>query len=302
MFPVVDVDDPAGLYDIFPRGYFLQDQVAPRPMYGVPREIDFRTEDGRYAVYEEGLRGKTDVRERATHNRRHARREENKVRLLTKQHLIHREKKWIGAFMSPGAWSTTLAGVASGPAAGEFVQIDQANVDLVKFFDEEKEKVAERTGVMPNTLLMGRAILRAARINALLREQIKYTSAANVELGSLAQLLGFNRVLSPISIYNAAVGEVWDTTRERYVPREDYRFMFNKKEMLMLYVDPDAALQDSMTAGIQVAWTGLLGDGAFNTSVIRGTWDYGEWFDVLQATEPQVVAPDLGTYYTDVVA
>jgi hypothetical protein len=246
-------------------------------------------------------RGKTDVRERATHNRS-ASREERKVRLLTRQHLIHRERKWIGAFMRPGAWSVTLNGAATvNDPATQFTQFDQANVDLVKWFDLEKERVAEKTGVMPNTLLMGRAVLRESRTNALLREQVKYTSSSNVNLTNLAELLGFEQVLSPIAIFNAAAGEVWDTARERYVPREDYRFMFGKREMLMTYVEPTAGL-DSMTAGIQVAWTGLLGGGAFNTSVVRGMWEYGEWFDVLQATEPQIVAPDLGTYYTEVVA
>ena len=269
-------------------------------MGDVPREIGYRLEQGQYAVFEEGLRAKTDVRENASFNRSGDPRQ-TKVNLLTRQHLIHRERKWVAAYMRAGQWSTDKTGVVSAPVAGQFVQLDQANQDIVDFIDGERDNMAERTGVMPNTLIVGRSVLRAMRKNNLIKDAIKYTSVASVQLPILAQLLGLNQVLAPTVIHNRAVGEVFNVTRQRFVAREDYGFMFNKREMLLTYVEPTAGL-NSLTAGIQIAWTGLLGGGAFNTSVNRGTWDYGEWFDVLQATQPQIVAPDLGTYYTNVVA
>jgi hypothetical protein len=41
--------------------------------------------------------------------------------------------------------------------------------------------------------------------------------------------------------------------------------------------------------------------GGFNSAVYRGLWDYGEWFDVLQAFTPKVVNPQMGAFYQNAV-
>ena len=300
-FPVVNVNKQSATYKVFPLGYFLQDQVEPRPEGGVPQEIFYRTRTQGYYCEEEGLRAKVDKNEVQNYGGPGDLRR-NKINLLTHQHEIHKERKWATEFMVPDKWSTSLTGVAGAPAAGQFQQFDQANLDLGDYIDGQKDAMALRTGIAPNFMVIGRRVRRAFRKNPLFRDAIKYTQGGVLSLEIVAGLLDLDEVVSPIGVYNRARGEILDPATGLPIVREDYSFIVGERDALLMYRDETANSTDAVTGGAHFAWTGLLGDGAFNSVVNRGTWDYGEWFDVLQAFTPNVVAPDLGMYFAGAVA
>lgn len=310
LFPTVDVALQGSTFRKYPRGYFLQDQVAPRPIGGVPHEIEYRMQKDSYFCEEEGLRTKLDKNEAGNWVGPGDPRE-NKIKLLTSQHKIHHEVKFVNTFLRLGVWGQEKTGVASAPAAGQFIFLDDASVDLKTFWRKEKEDFAERTGIEPNVLLMGRDVLGAHVDNQGLRDQIKYTSADNIDEQLLQSLLGFEKVLAPMGTFNSGVGEIVDPTTNRLISRETYQFLVPRKMALMCYTDGQAGL-DSLTAGVHFAWANLLygligadvmrSDGGPTSVVTRGVWDYGEWFDVLQAIQPQIVAPDLGLLYDQAVS
>lgn len=311
LFPQVDVRLQGSTFRKFERGYFLQDQVAGRPIGGVPREIDFRMDQDVYFCREEGLRAKLDKNERGNFVGPGDLRED-KVKLLTSQHKIHHEVKFVRAFLREGVWSQEKRGVAGVPAdASQFTQFDDATINLKQFWRREREDFAERTGVVPNVLLMGRDVLGAHADNLGIQEQIKYTSPDNITEQLLQGLLEIPRVLSPMGTFNSGVGEIINPATGRLIPRETYEFLVPKKMALLCYTDGQAGL-NTVTAGVHFAWANLLegtpfgadflrADGGPTSVVMHGVWDYGEWFDVLQAITPQVVAPDLGRLYVDAV-
>jgi hypothetical protein len=309
VFPTVPVSLQASSYKIYPRGYFLQDQVHPRPEGGVPREVEYRTQKGSYYTEEEGLRAKIDKNEAANWvGDRDPR--QNKIDLLTSQHMIHRERKWAQAYFRTGVWTVNRAGVASGPTGTQFVQHGAAT-NIVDFWIGEADAMALATGVRPNTLILGRDLLRGYRNNQGVIDAIKYTQRGVVSQDLLAELFELDNVFSPTGTYNTVAGEVIDPTTLLPVPRASYAWLLESKSALLCYSAPNAGL-NGVTAGVHFAWNqvgatnfganGPAGGGGFNTAVYRGVWDYGEWFDVLQAWTPAIVAPDLGQFYSAVVA
>ena len=310
VFPVVDVAKQASTFRRMQRGYFYQDQVAPRPEGGVPREVEYRMTTGTYFCEEEGLRAKLDKNEAAnwvgsTDPR------ENKIRLLTNQHKIHREIKFVNAFLRAGVWGRDRAGVAAGPAGDQFLHLSDPSVDLVQFWRNEKYNRAEIAGEVPNTLVMGVDVFASHADDTGIKDQLKYTSSESVTPDILARVLGFERILVPEGTFNSGVGEILNTATGLPVPRETYSFIVPRKSMLLLYTDPNAQL-NSITGGVHFAWnqvgtgnygaSGPSGGGGFNSAVFRGLWDYGEWFDVLQAFTPAVVNPQMGVFYQTAVA
>ena len=300
VFPIINVAQQSGNYRVLPSGYFLQDQVHPRPMGGVPREIEYRMERQPYYVEEEGLRAKLDKNEAANWSGPGDPRQ-NKIRLLTSQHLIHRDRKWASMFMRAGVWGTDLTGVPGAPAAGQFQQWDQANVDVADEIARRADAIGLATGMRPNVLIAGRAVLRGLKKNAAVKDAIKYTQTAVVTTDILSGLFDLDRVLSPTGVYNSAVGEMIDPVSGLPVPRETLAWIVGERDALLVYSGESAGL-DTISGGGLFAWTGLHGTGAFNTVVNRGTWDYGEWFDVLQAWEPKVIANDLGIFLAAAVS
>lgn len=309
VFPVQPVNHKSDVYPVYPRGYFLQDQVAPRPVGGVPREVHFRRKQGTYVCIEEGLRAKVDRQETANFNLPGPSLEQSKIRLLSSQHKIHNERKWVTEFMTASKWSLDKTGVASGPTGNQFLQLDQANRDLVDFFAQECDDFSLRTGVWPNRAVLGRSVYRAFRKNTLLRDQVKYTSNTNISLDMLGTFFDIEKVLSPLGVYNTTGGEILDPTTNLPIAQESYARFVGDKSMLLTYAEPNPG-PDYQGGGVHFAWTGLMAE-AFSSpdqltgqtaAVVRGVWDYGEWYDVLQAWTPKVVAPDLGVYYSAVVA
>lgn len=310
VFPVVDVALQASTFRQVQRAYFYQDQVAPRPEGGVPREVEYRMATGNYFCEEEGLRAKLDKNEAANWVGSGDPRE-NKIRLLTNQHKIHREIKWVNGFMRTGVWGRDRAGVAAAPVGDQFLHLSDPSVDLVQFWRNEKYSRAEVAGEVPNTVVMGVDVYAAHADDAGIKDQLKYTSAESITPEILQRILGVDRILVPEGTFNSGVGEILDTTTGLPVPRETYSFIIPRKSMLFVYTDPSAQL-NSMTGGVHFAWnqvgTGTFGaqgpsaGGGFDSAVYRGVWDYGEWFDVLQAFTPKVVNPQMGTFYSGVVA
>lgn len=309
VFPVQPVNHRSDVFPVYPRGHFLQDQVAPRPVGGVPREVHFRTDQDTYVCIEEGLRAKTDRQQTANWNLPGPGLAQSKVRLLASQHKIHNERKWVSEYMVPGKWSTNKVGVAASPGDGEFLQLDQANRDLIDFFMGECDAFALLTGVWPNRIVIGRAIYRAFRRNSLIRDQIKHTSSAVATLAILATFFDVEQVLSPLGVYNSAGGEIIDPGTGRPVVQETYSRFVGERDMLLTYAGDNPG-PDYVGGGTHFAWTGLMAE-AFATpdqladgqtaAVMRGAWEYGEWFDLLQAWTPKTVSPDLGVFYSNVV-
>lgn len=333
VFPVVPVGRPSASFRTFPRGYFLQDNVAPLPDNGTPNEIYYRTGTDNYSCEVEALRARITNMEAATWVGPGDPRN-NKVRVLARSHLIHRDRAWVSRFMQPGIWGTDLSGTDTGSETGAVMRFDNANVDIVDLISEIVDNQARRGADAPNTMVMGRAVRRALRRNALIKDAIKYTQVGIASLPLLASLLDLENVFSPTGAYNRTGTEVINPATGEPVLDEDYGFIVGENDVLLTYAGESAG-QDTVSGGVHFAWIGVrevAGNGGVNgafgglnapsarppggaagvttpdegsdltTAVNRGLWDYGEWVDQLCAFQPKMISPDLGVYISGAVA
>jgi hypothetical protein len=294
VFPIVPVKKASDFYLEFPRGYFFRDNVGPRPMGGVPNIAGYKLDKGTYFCEEQALEATLDDRERANATPPYDP-EKSKVRFLTQQHLIHRDRDWANKFFKTGIWNHEWEGKSADPNASskEFLQFNDSKSDPISFIDQRKEEIAESTGYEPNVLTLGRAVFRALKNHPLVRERIQYTQRGIITNQLLAELFEVDRVVVPGGVYNAAVEGDDD----------DFEFIVSKKDALLAYAAPAPGI-DVPSAGYIFSWTGLLGDAALESGVWRGRDDraHSDWFQVRMAYDMKKVAADLGLFLKNAVA
>lgn len=292
VFPVVPVEHASDFYLEFPRGHFFRDEVGPRPIGGYSRVVGFELDKKPYLCEEEAVSAMLDDRERknvsAPYNP-----EASKIKHLTQMHMIHRDKLWAEKYFASGVWTTDLDGVAASPGANQFLQWDQAASNPIEEIDLQKEKIAELTGFEPNVLVLGRQVYRNLRNHADILDRIKYTQRGQITPELLASLFEVQKVVIPGGIRNTAKEGAADS----------YSFIVGKKSALLAYAAPEAGL-DQPSAGYTFAWTGLLGEAAFESGVWRGRDDraHSDWFEVRMSYDMKVVAADLGVFFESAVA
>jgi len=291
LIPVLKQTDKYVVYD---RGYFWRDEAQPRPLGGRPSQVSYKVGEGSYSAIEYALEHVVDDRQRANTDQP-IRLDENATTLLTQKHMIKQDRVWAQNFFAQGQWSTETFGTASTPGSNQFLQFDDANSDPIGVIDQWKDTMHEKTGFMPNMLVLGSDVKRQLRTHPDIADRIKYTQVGIADESMLSQLFDVQNVMVARSIYNSAAEGATDT----------FDYIANQKDMLLLYIDPNPGL-DSPTAIANFSWTGLIPG---QTNTIGGVMERGrddrahsDYFQNRCAWDLKQVAADLGVYFNDVVA
>lgn len=298
VFPTIPVDEVSGLYTKWDKGYFLRDEMRERPLGERARRINYKVTNGRYSCIEEAVSHAIDDRQRPKLTNPMVNPldpDEAAMRLLTQQALIHQERKFVASYMKTGVWTTDLAGRSASPGAGEFLQWDQSGADVADTIAARQDAMAAMGARPGNTLVLGRDVLRALRRNALIKDAIKYTQTGIVTLDILSAYLGVDRIFVPGGIQNtAAEGQTPSTS-----------FIVGTKDALLVYANPTPSIQDP-SAGYSFAWTGLIpGEtNAFGGVITRYREEqaHSDVFEIRVAGDQEIVAPDMGTFFSAAVA
>lgn len=291
LIPVVKQTDKFVFYD---RGYFWRDEVKERPLGGVPVQASYKIGEGTYSAREYALEHTIDDRQR-TNADDPIRLDENATILLTQKNLIKQDRVWATNFFKTGVWTTNYTGVASSPGALQFLQFNDVTSDPIGTFDIAKEAMAELTGFMPNTLVLGSDVKRILRSHPDIADRIKYTQTGIADEDILGSLFEIENVMTARSVYNAAAEGATD----------DFKFIVNKKAVWLGYVERNPGL-DSPTAIANFAWTGLIPG---QTNQMGGVIETGridrahsDYFQGRMAWDLAVVAADLGVFFDEAVA
>lgn len=298
--PVIPVQQPAGFYQVIPKGEFFRNRVEPRPMGGRPPNVGHRLTRQPYAVEEFGLEGSLDDRQRSNATPPYDP-EESKVRQLTQEMLIDRDSKWASEYFVTGVWTanTEQTGVAAAPGANQFLQFDVANSDPIGVVQAQARVIKQATGMWPNLLVLGSKVF-----DDLIEHPDIISRFINVQPGvigreQLAEVFfrrGNGRVVVADAVENTAPVNV-DT------PTDNMQFIVDTTAMLLAYVTPTPGI-DVPTAMYTFAWTGLLGPNAFQTvGVWRGRDGraHSDWFQVRMAYSFQRVSEDLAVFFNSAV-
>lgn len=308
VFPVVPVDLASAKYKTFPREYFLRDEVATRPLGGIPRYVGYRMSEDSYSCEEEALGAKIDDRERANYVGPPSNSPEAaKVKLLQSQHLIHRDKRWAAKYMKTGVWTgagVDQVGVAATPAANQFLQWDNANSDPIDTIDALMDRMGDLVGgaYRPNVLVLGNIAYRRLKNHAGILARLATTQLRQLNKTTLATILEVDKVLVPQGIQNTGPEK---ETIAATITAASYSRLVAPKDALLVYAASNPS-SDEPSAGYTFAWRGLLGAQAFDptAAVLRGrdAEASSDWFQVRVAYDFKVVAPELGIYLSAAVA
>lgn len=280
----IPVQKESDKYVIYPPGYFWRDEAQVRPLGGRPVQVSYKIDSGQYLAEEWALEHTIDDRQR-TNADAPINLDMNATRLLTGKQKIRADRMWAQKFFQSGVWTNELSGVT------DFVPFNDASSEPIALIDEYKDIMAQTTGMMPNTLILGVNVKRALRSNADIVDRIKYTQTGVADNGMLASLFELDNVVVARSVYNAAAEGATD----------DFQFIADPNAMLLAYIDPSPTLESPTAIG-RFSWTGLI-PGATNDMggvINRGRDDraYSDWFHNRQAFDLRVVAADLGIFFT----
>lgn len=293
VFPVVPVAKASDVFFKIPKGNFFRDDVQKRPMGGRAAVTTMMTTTDTYVCEEEALAAVIDDRERQNQTNPFNV-ERSKVRLLTQQHLIHRDRRWAADFFTTGKWGTDVAGVNSGPVGAQVIKWNLSTGTPIDNVDAYKAAMLKATGMEPNVLVLGLDAFIALKNHPTIKELIKYTERAIVTEAILAAALGVEKVVVAKSVFNSAQEGV----------TEAMGMIVNAKAALLAYAAPAPGLEVP-TAGYTFAWNGLLGAGAYDAPVAVARWRdepaHSDYFEVRMAWQSKVIAPDLGVFFTGVV-
>lgn len=209
------------------------------------------------------------------------------TKFLTQSMLITREVDWAANHFTTGVYTGGTTGTDITPTnlwdtvAGTPIDDVGAQVD----------SILQKTGQLPNAMVLGRDVFRALKNHADVLDRIKYTQRGNVTTELLAALFEVDKVLVANAVRNTAVEDA----------TESMAMVLGSNDALLLYVNPTPALE-MPSAGYTFVWSGLAGN-AFGQGIrtlrieerssdrveMKSTWDH------------KVVAADCGVFFSNAV-
>lgn len=126
------------------------------------------------------------------------------TQLVTRQLLITREQKWITNFFAGSIWTGLQTGVAASPSTNQFLRWDQAGSTPMEDIRNQKLAIAQLTGYIPNTLVLGPYVGESLINNPEIVDRVKYTQLGFLDYQLLAAAFGVGRVLVPMATQNTA--------------------------------------------------------------------------------------------------
>ena len=212
--------------------------------------------------------------------------EQDAVANLTQKGMIHYERNWVTKFFATSKWDTD-ATFAADKKWGAF-----ATSDPESDVDTGKNTILGKTGMMPNTLVVGWEVHQKLKRHPLVKEQYKFTSSESISADMLARFFDVENYLVSKAVY--ASNEEGATAA--------YAFAAGKNALLC-YVDP-APSHMRPSAMKTFVWEGLtrLNDLGMVTLNIPAPLQHSDRIEVQMAYDMNLVASDLGYFLSAVVA
>ncbi len=207
--------------------------------------------------------------------------------MVTRQLLIKRDQIWFNTFFKTGVWDTDLVGGV------DFTKWSVANSTPIADIRGRILNMTKATGMRPNTLVLGAQVWNTLADHPSLLDRIKAVQGPQIVMTSLlAQLLDIDRVLVGYGIQNTAVEGGTETNE----------FFMDDDSALLVYTNPSPG-QLTISAGYTFSWRGYMGATDLGTRIKRFRMEpiASDRVEGEMAFDMKVVAPDLGTFFSDAV-
>lgn len=214
------------------------------------------------------------------------------LRRLTRDIMLHREKKFFNTFIGTGIWSETLDGTTS-----DFEQFDASTGagSPIELITQESTKFALRNyGVRPNKMTISRDVLDELVNHPDIIERIIYIAGSEpaiITTSHLSSLFGMQVVVSDAVYNDAAEGAAAD------------KKFFITGTILMTYAPESAGLMTD-SAGFIFSWSNLSGFGGTAVRTEQRSMEQGGglYLEAMNAYDMKVQNPEMGTILVNVLA
>jgi hypothetical protein len=293
VFPQVPVDEQSGLYYVWDETELNRDTAERRADATESAGDSYDLKDDRYFADVWALHRDVGDQLQKNHARNPLQPFAGAARFLVNKMRIREEVDFFRKFGQEGVWGHDVQGIATGsPTDDTFLQFSNDASDPVAVVEDLKNRISDGTGLEANVLAIGKKVWSVLKNHPAIIERFKYTSADNVSLQILANLLEVDRVLVAKAIVNQAkAGKGIDNVR-----------LFDKS-MLLVHAAATPGIE-TPTAGYTFSWTGIsegLGE-SIGTTQFRMEHLKADRVESQIAFDHKVVAKSLGLLARDVVA
>jgi hypothetical protein len=228
--------------------------------------------------------------------------EQATTQMVTDVMQLNKELIIANQFFKTGVWSIDITGVNSSEtwAVGEvttgetFRRFNDADSDPLGLFKDAKLAIKQKSGMKPNTLIMGEKVYEAMRINPQLISLYRNPQGSErvptkLNEQMIAQALDVEKIIVAGAMYNTAAPGQTVTL--------DWIF---GKSMWLGYVTTPGPLKT--IAGMNLSFNEPLG--GFDTALaqVPDLHAHTTWYQGFQCFSPVVMAPDAGLFMADAIA
>ena len=222
------------------------------------------------------------------------------TQFVTNQLLLRRDLDWNAHFFNTGLWGTDLAGVATAPTAGQFLQWDNSASDPIVQFANLQTNFVLQSGRKANTLVLGANTIIALKNHPDIIDRIKYTQKGVVTTDLLASLFDVEKILVSYATVTQ-VAELNDAKAQDAAAT--YSFMSGAKNALLCYT-PSAPSLMTPAAGYTFTWNGYLAGNSFGIRMknFRMEWIEADRIEGEMTYDQRIIAKDMGIFLSNAVA
>lgn len=284
VFPLVTVEKQSDKYYVWDKGSWLTNQVEVRTPGDTYPEGRMKLSNDEYFadIYHLGYAIPWEKKKNAD---KAIELEKAGTNWLAHQFALNREVQIAADVFTTGVWDTNPTVGADFTAWDDF-----DNSDPPDDIDTYRDTVLQNTGVLPNTLVIGKQVLSKLRRHPLLLDMFKYTGKGILTEAQVAEALDVERLL---------VGSAVQRTSNEGATAVQ-AFVWGKNALL-LYVPPAPALEEP-AAGYTFVWD-LEGSG-FTTAIIPTVQEDRDrdFLKGKHAFDYKVTGSDLGVYFASVIS
>jgi len=227
---------------------------------------------------------------------------------LTQKLLLAREMQFVTNYFTDTVWTNEVDGGTVGE--GDFTYWDdQTNSTPIEDIRKYRLEVAQSTGFVPNTLVIGPQAYEALIVHPEILERIKFggtpSAPAVISEQALAQVFSIDRVIVPMCVVNTAA--------EGAAASPTMGFAYGK-DALLCYSNPTPSIM-TPSAGYTFGWNGYLssggpyqdivgsgGAGWFAVRNFRMEWRRAMRMEAEMAMGMELIAQDLGYFLDGVIS
>jgi hypothetical protein len=285
VFSIVPVDKQSDLYPVYNEDDWNTDEALERKDSTESAGSAYSLSDDNYLCKVFGFH--KDIGDQLVDNAQSSpfNLQKEAMEFVTRKLLIKQEREFVTKYLAASVWGDDLAGTT------DFDQFNEATSAPIKTIKDEIGNQILRTGIAPNTLVLGYNVFSNLSEHPDFVDRVKYSSSDAVTEQIMAKLFGVDRVMVAKSI--VATGKGATKTNS---------FNFGNN-MLLLFANPTPGLL-TPSAGYTFSWKFAPFISGMGATIRKWYIDEKETtrIDGKVAFDMKIIAKDLGTLVTAAVA